>query len=540
MAKRKVQIDLTGSADGLQATLQKANSEIKGFARDAQKHLDNVKPKSFMDTLAMSAKAARKEARSSGEMALERVAGGGIGGMAQFGLRAAGFGMAGLAADMAGETLAKTGEMLVKIKEGANPAEMVVEWGKGLPILGGWVKAAESFHELMTGSRAEAERLKKALEAGEKIDKLNRQATTELSGHFDPVVHGGLVAEEKMNARMKEARQMMREFGPTLDNGKDNPNANSKLFMQGHRLAGLASKIGHLDMQDAIRQSQREMAQADLSNRQNLIGQQINLEKLGAKTSGQIWKAQSDGIIHQYNAKYETLQNQAKDLHTQANDLDKEINDAYGGYREDQLDHIRERRDELLKQEKQVREQMKGVGKESDAARAKAKDDFIEATVANREQIRGGLLGASSSMLGQVAGFANSPELQRTQKLLGAWQFNFATGGQIDQFLKNPAITARQKTAAENLKGGLGGLTELMTSDKFLRGTEPWTPLRFAAAAEGGGSRFSGAASLALEQEPADAAKQQSQYAEEANRLLKIIADNTGGMMGVGEALNLQ
>jgi hypothetical protein len=135
-------------------------------------------------------RAVKAETRASGEKDLKKLLGGGLEGLADFGLKATGLGVVGLIADQAaqavGEAFNKAAEFRKEVEEGKRSwSEMPGEIAKTLPVIGSVASAGESIIEFFTRSKEGMEELNKRAE--EHYEKVVKQ--TEAYKHLKEVIH---------------------------------------------------------------------------------------------------------------------------------------------------------------------------------------------------------------------------------------------------------------------------------------------------------------------------------------------------------------
>lgn len=108
---------------------------------------------SLLDNLSRKAKQLAREDALSGENALGRVLGGGVGGVANFGLSALGYGAAGLATSFASKAAGSLFDSLREIDEGKKKLSEVLDtFARGIPIIGDFGAMLDKGIQLFFGS----------------------------------------------------------------------------------------------------------------------------------------------------------------------------------------------------------------------------------------------------------------------------------------------------------------------------------------------------------------------------------------------------
>jgi hypothetical protein len=194
-------VEITGDNGKLKQATEQSKKELQQLGQEARKVAKEASrgtpppDRGFLGNLAAQAKAVKKEAKASGELALEKSLRSG-GSITDFALRSAGAGLAGVALELVGKNLAEGTKRAIELRkefrEGKISAgEMIEGIAAGVPVFGEWFQAGLNIHEILTGNKAaidetneSAKRTAEIYDSQTASAKLFRRALQDVTGEI--------------------------------------------------------------------------------------------------------------------------------------------------------------------------------------------------------------------------------------------------------------------------------------------------------------------------------------------------------------------
>ena len=549
-----VEAVLTGDGKQLTGVVKQAKEQLKDLGNEGKKSGKDAS--SWMEQMGRHMKELRKERRTSGESAMAGAMGKGVGGMADYLMDAAGMGIQGIMVEGIGRTFANTAGMAEKMAAGGEDRNKALkEWAEGLFLVGDFVKGWDSVFRIVSGVAKEEEEMNQMLKEQERtvreIGVLHKQQSTlKKLGTENQQEKSAIDVMDEYQAEAKRIQDEKRKL--TFNDEAYNKEAT---FMEtlmtksiiGRPAAALAAgegfggggkliknvdssieqrwnekhkgDTGLLDIQeqnnakirdkmlqqiriDASKKTSETMSQLEVQRQEKAL----SLEEATAKSSEEIWAAKSKHMDF-------TLDKERGELELNATRAANAGNKGLAGV-------YLKRYNEMPAEAQRDKEQ--------------AWKKFTEERDKSRFGTTTGLYGSAGSMLSALQQQADTPELQRAQKILGAMTTQRGLEKELTDVLDNGNATPEQRGAARMLRLDSKDLFKMTTSEDWLK-DQKWTPLRFAGANELKGSQ-SGAAGLALEKDHNQEATRQFELQQQANTLLTKISADIARMAGTDAA----